>query len=379
MGKPKTFLLPKSGLWASIQKSGMTFMFLCTHDGENITYEIGDTVYENMPGGQFISAFYHDVINERVDTGWVTQVPDVNIAFQDKIEYFIEHHNEINVAYMTVTSLIDQVHPKLKEAINLKGFITQDRSAYVLKDKIKEITGSYPKTIFGATETMFGTLPSIEYPGCFFFDWRVIYTEFIPEEHAIHNDRVTSIATDPIVPMTEVEVGQVYQLIATPFGNDLIRYVMPDLLECIAKEDKILDTSIPVFKYYSRCDNLLVLQNFTRINEDELIDVLNSVGVEYIDFVANRELDGSREYLKLYIELREETDKTELLSKIHEQLIHYDKDWRDLCSMLEYEPLKIQVLPRGAFKQYLQRKSGVPKISRINMKENNLKLLLDQT
>lgn len=377
MGKPKTFLLPKPGLWNSISNTGITFMFLCTHDGEKITFEVNDTVYENMPGGQFISSFYYELIDKRLQGSWVTQVPDVNLSFPKKIDYFVKNHKDIDVAYMTVTSLLNQVVPKLSEPLQLKAFITQDRSAYYLKDKIKKITGNYPKTVYGSTETMFGALPSIEYPGCFFFDWRIIYPEFIPENEAIHHDQVTSEPLDSRVKMENVEVGKIYQFIATPYGNDLTRYVMPDLLECVAIGDSILDTNIPVFRYYSRSDNLLVLHNFTRINEDELVVILGSAGIEYVDFVANRELIDTREYLKIYIELKTPIDPDEMFADINQRLTDFDKDWNDMREMLEYEPLIIEIIPEGTFNRYLERKVGVPKISRINMSQENLRLLLN--
>lgn len=376
MGKPKSFLLPKTGLWESLRKSGMTFMFLCTHDGEKITYELEDTVYQNMPGGQFISSFYHELINENIHGGWVNQVPDVNLSFQRKIDYFIENYENIDVAYMTVTSLFDQIQPKIEEGVKLKGFITQDRSAFTLKDKIKEYTGAYPKTVYGSTETMFGALPSIEYPGGFFFDWRVLYTEFIPEDKVLEHSDLTSEHSDIASKMDELEEGKRYQLVATPFGNDLIRFVMPDILECIAQGDTILGTRIPVFRYYSRSDNLLVLHNFTRINEDEIDQVLKSAGIDCVDFVAVRELIDTREYLKLYIELREEIDVDSLSRLLDEKLTSFDKDWSDFKEMLGYNPLIVEVLPKGSFNRYLQQKPGVPKIARINMAKQNLELLL---
>ena len=376
MGKPKTFLLPKTGLWNSLSKTGMTFLFLCTHDGEKITYEVGDTVYENMPGGQFISSFYYELIDKRIHGGWVEQVPDVNLPFKTKIDYFIENHKEIDIAYMTVTSLMDQVAPRVDGPIKLKGFITQDRSAYTLKEKIKQVTGNYPKTIYGSTETMFSALPSIEHPGGFFFDWRTQYPEFIPEKDAIYNDLETSEPMESIINLTEVEKGNIYQIISTPYGNDLIRYVMPDLLECLASGDNILGINNPVFRYYSRSDGLLVLHNFTRINEDEIIVILGSAGVEFVDFVVTRELEGSREYLKLYIELKSPMDNEKMREIINDRLVDFDKDWHDLCEMLEYEPLIIEQLPKGTFQRYLERKTGVPKINRVNIEPKNLKLLL---
>ncbi len=49
---------------------------------------------------------------------------------------------------------------------------------------------------------------------------------------------------------------------------------MPDIVECVDKGDDVLGCLSPVFRYYARCDNLLVLHNFTRIAEEEMIQVL---------------------------------------------------------------------------------------------------------
>ncbi len=47
-------------------------MLLSTHDGDKVTFEIGDTVYRNAPGGSHISAFMTDLISSRRETltGW---------------------------------------------------------------------------------------------------------------------------------------------------------------------------------------------------------------------------------------------------------------------------------------------------------------------
>ena len=375
MGRPKTYLLPKKGLWNNLQKTGMSFLFLSTHNGERPEYEVGDIIYQNTPGGQFISSFYYDLY-ERKDTGWNVQVPDSNLSFQEKVDYFIEHYREIDTAYMTVTTFLDQIYPKINEKIYLKGFVTQDRAAYTLKDKIKELTGNYPKTIFGSTETMFISLPSIQYPGCFFFDWRIVYPEFIPEDDALDIEQVKADPPESLVEYHQVEVGKKYQLVATPFENDLIRYVMPDILECIALEDKILGSQMPVFRYYSRSDNILVLHNFTRINEDELITVLTKADIPYVDFTAIRELHGSREYMNLYIEPKKEISEQEILERVHKELLKFDRDWKDLTNMMGYIPIMVTILEDGAFNRYLQKRTGIPKIPRINMRKDHLNLLL---
>jgi hypothetical protein len=155
---------------------------------------------------------------------------------------------DIDIAYMVVSTLLDEIYPRINKPFKLKGFSTQDRLAVVFKEEIKRITGSYPKMVYGATEIGVPTVPSIEYPGGFIFDWRVLYCEFIPEEKAISTDKPKIEEKIETVPMEEVQVGKRYQLIVTPFKYELTRY-MPDILECVGKGDNILNTDLHVFQF----------------------------------------------------------------------------------------------------------------------------------
>lgn len=375
MGKPKAFLLPKSAIRDNLLKTGLSFMFLATHDGKKTNFEVGDVVYRNAPGVSYISGLLSDTFDKQ-SSGWVKQVPDINMSFHDKVEYFISHYREIDVAYMTTTTLMDEIYPRIGEPFHLKGFITQDRSASVLKDKIREITGHYPKVSYGSTETLLSALPSIEHPGCFFFDWRIVYCEFLPEEVSMSSETDVSEKSVETVPLMDVSVGRRYQLVATPFKNDLTRYMTPDILECVSKGDSILGIDLPVFSFFGRTDRLVVMHNFTRIAEEELIKVLNEAAVPYVDFTVKVELDGSREYMVMYIEPKSSLDVEGVTSLLHQTLIGVDKDYRDLTNFMKYRPLKVRPLPRGAFKRYLRRKDGVPRIERIGMREDRLKELL---
>ena len=375
MGKPKTFMTPRKGLWDNLQKTGFSVMLISTHDGEKVTFDIGDTVYRNAPGGSHISAFLTDLFEDR-NSGWVEQCPDIDLPFNEKVDYFVKHYPEINVAYMTISTLLDDIAPRIDEEFYLKGFMSQDRSAEILKEDIKKLTGNYPKTTYGSTETLFCSIPSIQFPGSFLFDWRVMYSEFIYEDDKVDTLGTLGPSGLDLMNIDHVKVGGHYQLIATPFQTDMTRYVMPDIFECVAERDDILETEFPVFKYYSRADRILVLHNFTRIAEDELLEVFKAAEVPFVEFTARRELDGSRDYLHLYIELRKPVEMDALHVKINSLLGEYDRDWRDLSDFLGYDPLKITVLPKGSFKRYLSRQKGMPKVERIIMKEERFKNLI---
>jgi len=370
MGKPKTYLLPRTGLIHNVQNTASSLFFFVTHDGEKPTFKVGDVIYTNMPAGNYLSG--HIEKNIKKDSNDFVKLVPPNpdgMPFDDKVKYFVDHYKEIDIAYMTVTTLLDEVYPAIGEEFKLKGMFTQDMSAGPLREKIKKAIGCYPSTIYGSTETMFCGLPSVQHGGGFFLDWRIMYPEFVPEEETV--DTEIGTLTDPpeTLTLTQVEPGKRYQLIATTIRNDLTRYVMPDIFEVISLGDDILNTDQPVFKYYARSDKLMVLHNFTRINEEELLQILSDSEIPFVDFTVRKEIDGARDHMHIYIELAEQMDKTEVYRRIHEYLMEFDKDWNDLVTMLKYIPLKVTLLSKDSFKRYLRSREGIPRISRIEMRE----------
>ncbi len=373
MGKPKTYLLPRTGLRENTDRTGPSLFMIGTYDGERSTLEADDVIYTNTPGGSYFTGHVKAAYGSG-GPGFGRQVPPAADAmtFQQKVSYFIDHYKEIDIAYMTVTTLLDQVYPSVGEPFHLKAFFTQDLSAGPLKDRIKEVTGGYPKTVFGSTESMMSNLPSLQYPGCFLFDWRVIYPEFVPEKLRV--DTEVDVAEPPeTLTLSQVEVGDRYQFIATPFFNDLTRFIMPDIFECVSKGDDVLNCETPVFKYFSRADRLLVLHNFTRISEEELLQTIHDAKIPFVDFTARREIDGSREYMGLYIELSGDMTEEEVARRVNERLLEVDKDWRDLTDFMEYNPLRVIILPKGAVKRFLQDKEGVPRMARIGMRDSQFR------
>jgi len=377
MGKPKTYLLPKTGLIHNVRNTASSIFFFATHNGERPTFEVGDTIYTNMPAGNYLSG--HIEKNIKKDSGdfanLVPPNPDT-MTYDEKVQYFVDHYKEIDIAYMTITTLLDEIYPAIREEFKLKGFFTQDTAAGPMREKIKKVIGCYPSTIYGSTETMFCGLPSVEHNGGFFLDWRITVPEFVPEEDTVSTSIVTLEDHPDTIGLMDVEVGKRYQLIATPIRNDMTRYVMPDIFEVVSKGDNILNTDQPVFKYYSRSDKLIVLHNFTRINEEELIQALAETNIPYVDFTTRKEREGTREYMHMYIELSKEMSKDEVYKRLHKYLMEFDKDYSDLVTLLKYHPLKITLLPRDSFKRYLHSKDGMPRIARIGMREDRFKELL---
>ena len=375
VGKSKPYLVYRGfyGDQAMVETFASTAI-LSTHDGEKINLKPGDVCYANAAPAPYGAGVSLELF-KRLSGGLFKIVPDLNLPFHEKVEYFIKNYEKIDVAYMPVATLLDTIYPRIGKPFKLKGYVSQDRAADPLKDKIKEVTGVFPASIYGSTETGMAAVPSVEYPTGFIFSWKIMYIEFIPEENVLTEEfeKIEGVET---VSLKEVEPGKRYQLVITPFRWDLTRYVMPDLLECVSKKDRILNVNMPVFKFYARADKLISLQNFTRISENELLTALEKAKIPFTDFTARVEIYGTKEYLVMYIEPSQTLNAEEAQKKIHKELYEMDFDYRSLSDFLKYVPVKVQLLPKGTFKRYLEKKEGMPRIERIGMREDRFKELL---
>lgn len=377
MGRPKTYLSPRSGFNNNLRTTGLSLFFISTYNNGRPELEFGDTIYANVPGGAFVASFISDAFVDQQSSLFKLVPPQMHSkSYKEKVDYFIQNYDSVDLAYMTVTTFLDQICPFIDEEFYLKGLITQDSAAGPLKEEVKERCGTYPRTVFGSTETLIAGIPSIEYPGAFFMDWRWIYPEFIRINDTV-NAGINVIDDPPeTLSMMETEVGERYQFIATPYQLDLTRYVMPDIFECISMSDDELGVEAPIFKFYSRSDNTVTLHNFTRINEEEIMTILRECNIPFVDFVAREEIIGSKEHLILYIEPREDMPREEVKSRIHLKLMDFDKDWRDLSNFFEYVPLEIRFLSQGTFGKYLEGKEGMARLTRVGMRDERFSQLM---
>ena len=193
--------------------------------------------------------------------------------------------------------------------------------------------------------------------------------EFLPI-----NDK--KVEKEPIG-MDQVEVGETYRLIFTSSIGELTRYDTKDAVVCVAMGDDILGIDWPVFKFGSRLDKTISLQNFTRISENELLTALKEVGVSFVDFTARIELDKGLDYLVMYLEQTSDMTSEEIQEAVHKKLYKTDQDYKDLVDFFEYVPLKIRLMPQGVFAKYLEEKiAATPKVDRINMSRGEFEKIL---
>ncbi|MCS7119778.1 MAG: GH3 auxin-responsive promoter family protein [Candidatus Bathyarchaeota archaeon] len=316
----------------------MALLVLLFHDGEKCRLEYGDTVYVNV-APPFPAGF---MLPQVEDVGIIKLVPNMNLPYKDKIEFFIFNYDKIDAAVMLSSALLTQVKPRIGKNIRLKGLLALDSViADVNIEEIKQFVGVTPKTTYSSTEMQAPSVPSLEHPLGFIFDWR----RNIIELHPISKGK---ISPETLVGLDSVDVGEVYQPVYTSLEGELTRYVIEDSIKCIAKGDSIIGSDYPVFKFHSRIGGEISLQNFTRITEDDLVASLRSGKVSFIDFVAKPMIDGCFEYLVIYLEHTCNKSSVDIAHAIHKYLYENDADYGSLVDFFGYLPIRVRAVPRGS-------------------------------
>jgi len=269
--------------------------------------------------------------------------------------------------------LVSQIMPQLKRTIKMKGLLCPDTAiAEAYFDEISSFVGVPPKTFYSSTETLVCSLPSAQHPLGFFLDWRRGIFEFIPIKNGNPDQ-------NGVITIDAVKVGKIYQVIYTSLETELTRYDQLNTLKCIAKEDSLLGVDLPIFRFQARLEKTISLHNFTRISEDELIAAFKDNRIPFLEFTARTEKEKGLEYLVIYVEITDIHMTAEKVQKsVHDQLYGTDSDYRDLVDFYGYIPVRIHIVPRGCFANYLGKKmAAVSKVDRINMRDEEFKNLIE--
>ena len=371
-GSEKWFVIPRLS-FVKCLKTGLATLMAMFHDGERITFNYGDIVFINVAPRPFSGGYV--LSNLEPETyGIIRLVPNINLRFKDKVKFFVRNHKKVHGAVMLASTLISRVMHEIEGQVKLKGLLTLDSQiAEIYRNEIEDFAGIPPRTIYATTETLNCTVPSVQHTLGFFFDWGRGIFEFLPVERETSRE----IISENLVSMNEVKVGEAYRPVFTSLEGEMTRYIINDSLLCVARGDDILGTDFPVFRFHSRLEKSISLQNFTRISEEELLTSLKDSNVRFVDFTARIEVENGLECLALYLEHTGNMSVDEIKKHIHNHLYETDKDYRDLVDFFEYVPIKIHFVQKGTFSKYMEKKvTSWGKVERINMKEEVFKKII---
>ncbi len=247
-----------------------------------------------------------------------------------------------------------------RDVWSLKGLIAGGTDTSVYREKIKYMWGRYPLDLYGCTESLILAMQTWDYRGMTFVPYFSFF-EFIPEAEHLKMKEDPSYQPSTVL-LDEVEPGQNYEIVCTNFhGGPFTRYRIGDLITITSLRNEELNIDIPQMVFYSRADDIII---FTRVGVTEKIiwQAIENSGLNYVDWVAQKEIIAEEPVLHLYLEMKEDSygREEEFTAKIDKQLKALQVEIFQLDSDAGLSPLRLTLLPVGAFQEYIskQRAAG---------------------
>jgi hypothetical protein len=211
--------------------------------------------------------------------------------------------------------------------------------------------GRYPLEIHGCTEAVLVAMQTWDYQGMTFIPHLNLF-EFIPETDSVRSWQDPTYQPKTLL-LDELVPGN-YELVITSFnGGPFIRYRLGHLVRITALRNETLGIDIPQMVFLSRVDDQIDIAGFTRLTEKVIWQAIENSGCDYVDWVARRETAVDTSSLHLYIEPgRKGADAGRVAAEVHRQLSSLDKGYADLEAFTGLNPLRVTLLPRGAFAHY---------------------------
>ncbi|GAI15706.1 unnamed protein product, partial [marine sediment metagenome] len=131
-----------------------------------------------------------------------------------------------------------------------------------------------------------------------------------------------------------------------------------DMIQVNALRNPALNIELPQVTFHSRCDDIIDIGGFTRLTERIIWQAVESSGVTYRDWVVQKEV-GDNPMLHLYVEPEDPGMTAEdARFTIHQKLMELDADYRHVQDILGFDPLKVTILPQGAFQRYMAKQQA---------------------
>ena len=254
----------------------------------------------------------------------------------------------------------------------LKGLVTFGIDGDVFREKIKDMWGCYPLDFHGCTEAPIIAMQAWDHSGMTFVP-HLNFLEFIPEKDALRSREDVTFKPRTLL-MNEIEPGNYEIVITSLHGGPFVRYRLGHMIKILSRRNENLNIDIPQMSFVARIDDQIDIAGFTRLGEKTIWRALENTGLEYVDWVARKEVRG-KPILHLYIEMRGDCRKTsveKIARLIHDELKLLDTPYAELESFTSLRPLMITLLPEGAFKTYeLRQKAAGVDLAHVKAKHIN--------
>ena len=156
--------------------------------------------------------------------------------------------------------------------------------------------------------------------------------------------------------LDEVQEGEIYEVVITNFhGGVFTRYRVGDLIQIISLNDQELEVALPKMVFHSKAHDIIDLSSFARLTEKTIWQAIQDTGVPYTDWTARKEYHNGKSYVYIYVEPKGNSeDAATFRQQISQALKQLDSTYADVYEMLGMDPLRVELLPVGAFRKFYQ-------------------------
>ena len=183
-----------------------------------------------------------------------------------------------------------------------------------------------------------------------------VFLEFIPHEEVVRSQEDKNYQPSTVL-LNGVEEGKLYEVVITQFyGMPLLRYRMQDIIKIVALKDDEAGVALPHINFAYKIGETIDLGGLTKLDEKTIWQAIANTGIKYTDWSACKEYEHNQSFLRLFLELKEERDATEVETMIDEQLKIIDTDYKDVDSYLNLQPLRVTLLSPGTFQRYTEER-----------------------
>ena len=246
-----------------------------------------------------------------------------------------------------------------KDLWSISGIMSGGADSSVLRERIKSLWGRYPSETYACAEGGIIATQTWDY-GSMTFIPNLNFLEFIPEVDHL-KWRLDRSYQPRTVLLDEVKAGENYEIVITNFhGGTMVRYRIGDMIRIVALRNEKLGIDIPQMIFERRADDLIDIAGFTRLTERVIWQGIENTGIPYEDWAVRKEVIGETPVLRVYVEVKTGGAPSEsaIAAKVHDELKKLDRDYADLESILGVKPVKVSLLPEGAFKAFMEQRQA---------------------
>jgi hypothetical protein len=383
------------GIENFVRLCATTTILACTTRKGGVNFGRGLRVLQNMPPSPYISGITSQLMEEYLDCQ--TMPPSKkyqDAAFEERMQagFQMALRNGVDMLVSLTTVLVKMgerftessgkmkfsrrmLHPRIlwtfirallrskragrpmlpKDLWPIKGLICYGADTAIYREQLRYYWGKEPFETYASTETGVLAVQAWNRKSMTFVP-SSCFLEFVPEDEWRKSQEDKDYQPSTVL-LNEVKPGERYEMIVTSFyGMPFLRYRIGDLIKIVALKDEEAGINLPQMAFESRADGLIDIAGFTRLDEKTIWQAIYNTGIKNEDWSTRKEYDEDKPIIRLYIELKEESDVKELERLIHQELLSLNRNYEDLESMLGIQPLRVTVLPKGSFQRYYNEK-----------------------